>query len=345
MVHLHLTQSAASLLEQQVDKYPEATLVKYPSDVVCLSPVSTPASVCCTEEDGFTVPDMSFDDFSQPAHSPCVSWSSRSSSDFNWLSTNNTQTAHDDQSSQCMAITGLMNPEHHAIPSPPRTSSTTSSPRLLSSKTICDEDIDNHLVSKHMQILPKTRSRKSTPHRAPSRLGPKPGIVFRFAYSVDQVVTRIVRCPSVLRRQLHTNRGPSSFVGLTRRSSYPASEDFYYSFADNPLRPHVFMASSSPYRNQRSSSSYDGEDYDDDGVFGGAKKKKVKRVKRERATKPARLGEKICASCSSTQTPIWREVKEHWGDNWMEVLLCNACGLRKFCILSWVFSKLPSCLT
>lgn len=60
-------------------------------------------------------------------------------------------------------------------------------------------------------------------------------------------------------------------------------------------------------------------------------KKKKKMVKRPRSRARA-IGEKVCFSCKTMQTPIWREVKETWGDGWEDVLLCNACGLRTFCL-------------
>jgi hypothetical protein len=57
-------------------------------------------------------------------------------------------------------------------------------------------------------------------------------------------------------------------------------------------------------------------------------KKKKKHGNKRIRSKTKSSGEKICSSCSTTQTPIWREVKESWGDNWQEILLCNACGLQ-----------------
>jgi hypothetical protein len=57
------------------------------------------------------------------------------------------------------------------------------------------------------------------------------------------------------------------------------------------------------------------------GVGGGQKRPRS----RQRSA-----SEKYCYSCKTTQTPIWREVKDTWGDGWEDVMLCNACGLRKF---------------
>jgi hypothetical protein len=60
---------------------------------------------------------------------------------------------------------------------------------------------------------------------------------------------------------------------------------------------------------------------------------KPKKKRKPTTTPPKKrrvhVGEKVCSSCSSTSTPIWREVKEQWGDGWDHILLCNACGLRK----------------
>lgn len=56
--------------------------------------------------------------------------------------------------------------------------------------------------------------------------------------------------------------------------------------------------------------------------------KKKKAVRKPRVNKPRHSGEKVCCSCQTTQTPIWREVKDHWGEGWEDVLLCNACGLQ-----------------
>lgn len=58
------------------------------------------------------------------------------------------------------------------------------------------------------------------------------------------------------------------------------------------------------------------------------RKRKLSTSLRRRRTRTD--SEKVCASCETTVTPIWREVRENWGDGWENIMLCNACGLRKF---------------
>ena len=76
------------------------------------------------------------------------------------------------------------------------------------------------------------------------------------------------------------------------------------------------------------------EDEDDDDELSDSfspkvkQKKKVVKPKRTRSKEAKIHAEKFCASCKTNQTPIWREVKESWGDAWQEIMLCNACGLQ-----------------
>ena len=60
-----------------------------------------------------------------------------------------------------------------------------------------------------------------------------------------------------------------------------------------------------------------------------AKKKRIMNINSKKAKSKARGGsDKSCCSCGTSQTPIWREVKESWGEGWENILLCNACGLQ-----------------
>ena len=76
-------------------------------------------------------------------------------------------------------------------------------------------------------------------------------------------------------------------------------------------------------------SAFDGEnDMEPAQVVPIANKKKKRRGSVSGKKKRVREGEKVCMSCRTTVTPIWREVKENWGEGWEDVMLCNACGLR-----------------
>jgi hypothetical protein len=128
--------------------------------------------------------------------------------------------------------------------------------------------------------------------------------------------------------------------------SFPSSELFFNNFGEFDEEYYERRLRAAPKRRR---SEDDVSEHDEESVYeelfdeelgitppATPMKKKVKKqqamVKKPRASRKT-TGEKVCVSCKTNQTPIWREVKDHWGEGWEDILLCNACGLRTFLIL------------
>jgi len=213
----------------------------------------------------------------------------------------------------------------------------------------------------NVQVVPKRRQRKSgIPVRSlsvNSENGSElmPGLVFRipfggkgldvlkFPTEFDNYATfgRRRAITGVRHRKLtDASSNPANQSDDYQESDYDDDDDqyhatlFYPAFKSSNLTAAGTGPAGYQRRGSRTSASRERQEndseFDDESDMDVESKPKKKRRgsvshKKRRARSSA---DKVCHSCNTTSTPIWREVKEQWGDNWEDVLLCNACGLQ-----------------
>lgn len=116
-------------------------------------------------------------------------------------------------------------------------------------------------------------------------------------------------------------------VAEVSRRANPSSELFYSAIEEEELPPRRQRRPSRSVEDDQPIDDDDGDEYLDESDMPKKKKRKpsVSTGKKRRSRNGA---EKVCASCTTNATPIWREVKEQWGEGWEDILLCNACGLQ-----------------
>lgn len=137
--------------------------------------------------------------------------------------------------------------------------------------------------------------------------------------------------------------------------SYPSNELFYSSksqmddisdYYEQMLRPVVFGGGSgaNSFKRRRYNSFADLSDREDsynnnnvdelseveDELTPPATPRDFKKPQKRKRFRAKSVGatDKVCVSCHTNQTPIWRQVKENWGEGWQEVSLCNGCSLQ-----------------